>query len=412
MLQLPREERSLWREEYPHAKYPELIKDEEVDIAIIGGGITGMSAGYLLKRSGLKVAVIEKRTIGAGTTGRTTGKVTSQHSLIYHKLQKQLGKKTAQLYGHANQTAVKQINNIILREKIDCDWQRQDNYVFTSKSDKVKQFIEEAKTAAGLGLPASFENKTPLPFEIKAAVKFADQGKLHSQKYIAGLARSIEGNGSHIFENSQVIGIRDRKPCRVRTKNASVIAKNIIVATNVPTLPLIARGSYCLLEYPTESYIVAGKLKDDFEGMYISPDNRHYSILPVNDNGKKLLLIGGEGHISGLRDSKYVHYLRLAEYAKKHFGIRSIEYHWSDRDYMSYDNVPLIGKLYPWSKNLYVGTAYSKWGLTSGTVAAMILHDLIVGRKNPWSAVFDSTRLSPVKSIPKVAASYAKKAFK
>ncbi len=375
-------------------------------MAIVGAGITGLTAAYLLKQSGYNVAVLEKSTVGGGTTGRTTGKVTSQHNLIYDDLQKRLGTETARIYGEANQAAVEQVSTIIQKEKINCDWRRDDNYVYTDNLDKLEQFRQEAETAASLGLPATYETGIPLPLNVKAAVKFTNQAKLNSVAYLLGLARAVNGNGSYVFENSNVTGIRDGNTGRIRTKKAVITAKHIIVATNVPTLPLLARGGYCSLEYPTESYIVAGRLKKELSGMYISPDKHNYSILPIEAGGEHVLLIGGESHISGLRVSKNAKYQRLADYAEKHFGITAITHRWSDRDYLAYDGVPLIGKLYPWSKHLYVATAFRKWGLSNGTVAAMILNDLISGTENKWASTFNSNRLKPIASIPRVAAKY------
>lgn len=406
MLKLPDDETSLWREAYSKSTYPELSHDIEVDVAIIGAGITGLSCGYMLKQAGFKVAVLDKRTVGAGTTGRTTGKVTSQHSLIYDEITRQSGPEAARLYGEAAETAITRIEQIIRKEKIDCGWQRQANYVFTDDSSRIEKFKQEAKAAADAGLPASFETKLPLPFDIKAAVRFMGQASFHSQKYLLGLARAVNGAGSYVFENSGVIGIRDGDPGSVRTKRGTVTAKHIIVATNVPTLPLLARGGYCVLEYPTESYIVAGRLDKKIEGMYISPDKNHYSILPVEDAGGRLLLIGGGGHLSGLRLSKDSHYQKLADYAEQHFGIQEIMYKWSDRDYMAYDKMPLIGRLYPWSRNLYVASAYKKWGLTTGTVAGIILTDVLSGQKNAWSPLFTPQRIKPVLSIPKAVKEY------
>ncbi|MGI9027594.1 MAG: NAD(P)/FAD-dependent oxidoreductase [Candidatus Saccharimonadales bacterium] len=408
MLQLPNTEKSFWREAYKESLYPQLSQDLRFDVVIVGAGITGLTAAYLLKKSGYTVAVLEKDTVGGGTTGRTTGKVTAQHNLIYRDLQNRLGKKTAKTYGEANLAAVAQVANIITKEKINCDWQQKDNYVFTDNPDKIGYFKEEAKTAANLGLPASFETSTPLPFNVKAAVKFTsqDQGSLHAQKYVIGLAQAINGQGSCVFENSNVTGIRDGKPGSVKTSQATITATDIIVATNVPTWPLIGRGGYCMLEYPKESYLIAGPLKKEVGGMYISPDKNHYSILPAESNGKQMLLIGGKGHISGLSGNTHDRYQQLANYAEEHFGLTSITHRWSDRDYLSYDSIPLVGKLYPWSKHLYVATAFMKWGLSNGTAAAMILHDLIAGKDNAWAATFDSTRLKPVTSIPRVAAKY------
>ena len=403
---LPKEEKSYWRESYPTPLYPVLNENLEVDVAIVGAGISGLTAAYLLKQSGFNVAVVEKSTIGGGTTGRTTGKVTSQHNLIYDDLQKRLGQPTARIYGEANQLAVEQINLIIKNEKINCDWQRDDNYVYTDDPKKVEQFKQEAKAAADIGLPASFEISSPLPFKIRAAVKFTNQAKLNAQAYILGLAQAVDGGGSYVFENSNVIGIRDGSPGRIRTKKATINAKDIIVASNVPTLPLMARGAFCLLEYPTESYIVAGRLDKELTGMHISPDKHHYSILPIERDGERMLLIGGESNISGLRVNKQAKYQRLSEYAEKYFGVTTITHRWSDRDYTTYDGIPLIGKLYPWSKHLYAATAFRKWGLTNGTVAGMILRDLISGEENKWAATFTPNRLKPIASIPRVAAKY------
>ena len=141
MDNLPDTEKSYWREFYPsQAVYPELLEDIAVDVAIVGAGITGMTAAYLLKKSGFTVAVLDKHTVGGGTTGRTTGKVTSQHGLNYHGLQKRFDAKTARIYGEANQAAIEQIEKIVAAENMDCDWQRDDNYVFTADPKRAAQF--------------------------------------------------------------------------------------------------------------------------------------------------------------------------------------------------------------------------------------------------------------------------------
>lgn len=406
MFDLPVREVSLWYEEQTGEPFPELRGDVEVAVAVVGGGITGLSAAYLLKQAGLRVAVVEMRRVGSGTSGRTTSKVTSQHNLVYGQLADQHGERVARLYGQANQAAVELVRQIVTQENLREIWQSEDNYVFTADPAQVKAFRQEAKLAAKLGLPASFENETSLPFAVSAAVKFGNQGRIHPLPYLQALARAVHGNGSYVFENSSVIGIRDGQPARLRSRRGTIYAQDIIVATNVPTLPLVARGGYCALEYPTESYIVAGKLPRKFSGMYISPDSRHYSILPVHHGGERLLLIGGESNISGVRTGKEVKYRRLAAYAQQNFGIQEFTHKWSDRDYQAYDGLPLAGKLYPWSKHVYVATAFRKWGLSNGTAAAIILRDLITGQSNPWAEIFNPVRAGPIKYIPKVAWKY------
>jgi glycine/D-amino acid oxidase-like deaminating enzyme len=405
MLTLPPAETSLWREEYLQNHYPELEDDTQVDVAIVGGGITGLTAAYLLKRSGLTVAVLDKRTIGAGTTGRTTGKITSQHNLIYTKMIKQLGLATARAYAEANQSAVQLVASIIKKEKLNCDWRREANYVYTTDSGLVAEFAQEARNAVTLGLPASFEKTVPLPFDIQAAVKFSDQATFHPQAYLNALANTIVGSGSHIFENSRVTRIHDGHQPFITAGGRRLHARQILVATNVPTLPLAARGGYCLFEYPTKSYIIAGPLKKKLVGMYISPDSGEYSLLGVKNGNKYLLLVGGEGHLPVVPGNNRF-YQRLADYAEQRFGMASITHRWSDRDYQAYDGIPLVGKLYPWSQHVYVATGFQKWGLTNGTAAAMILHDQIMGVDNPWAFAFRTNRFKPVASIPRVAASY------
>lgn len=401
MLQLPENDDSYWRSAYTVPQlYPELTEELWVDVAVVGAGISGLTSAYLLKEAGKTVAVIDKHTVGGGTTGRTTGKVTSQHGVVYADLIERFGEKKARLYGEANQAAIEEIARIVATEGIECNWHRDDNYVFTVNPKRTEQFEREAAAAQQLGLPASLEQSTSLPFEISRAVKFEHQASFHSVEYVMGLAKAIDGQGSYVFEHTAANGIREGTPGYVRTRHSKIRAQHIIITSSVPTLPLVARGGYALFEYPSESYIIAGITSSTRHGMYISPDKHHYSILPIHGGDEEIILIGGEGHFWGMRGNRQARLQRLADYAETHFGVTQLLNKWSDRDYISYDGIPLIGKLYPWSKRLYVGTAFRKWGLTGGTVAGMLLRDHILGVENPWDEVFHAMRTSPIKSIP------------
>ena len=399
-MKLPEKELSFWTDNSPKTSYPSLNEELTVDVAVVGGGIGGLSAAYQLKKAGLTVAVIEKDRVGGGTTGGTTGKVTSQHGQVYAQLQDRLGKDSAKIYGQSNEQAISIIEGIIKTEKIECDWARDDHLLYSADPDKVQDLKDEAKVARNLGLPASFETDSDLPFPIKGVVRFANQAKFNARKYVIGLAKAVEGNGSRVFEKTRAIGIRDGSPGRVRSSGGAIITKHIIVATNVPCFPLIARGAYCASEYPQKSYIAAGYISG-LRGMYISPDSAHYSLMPIQVKGRTLLLVGGESHIPGTRLNFESRYERLADYGAKHFGMEPA-YRWHARDYLAYDDIPLVGKAYPWSKNLYVTTAYRKWGLTNSTVSAIILRDRITGRKNEWVKTYNSLRTSAPLSFPKV----------
>jgi glycine/D-amino acid oxidase-like deaminating enzyme len=390
---------SYWLKEGAKPIYPQLESDIEVDVVVVGAGITGLTIAYTLMQTGLSVAVVERRTIAGGTTSGTTGKVTSQHGLTYAALFKQFGQSDMQRYADIYTQAMHDIELLVETEDIDCEWSKQDNYVYTTDATKTGQFREEVEAAAKLGLPASFETDLQLPFEVQAAVKFADQAQFNSYKYCHELAKRIVSNGSHVFEQSKAIGFRDDTPAQVKTEHGSVTAKHIVVATLVPTLPLIGRISYGLFESPQTSYIVAGKTDSPLRGMYISPDKDHYSILPVQNGDERYILIGGEAHLPGLGQSQ-PRQQKLADYAARWFDIKNIEYRWGAMDYTAYDKLPLIGKLYPWSKNIYAASGFKKWGLSSSMVAAIIIRDLINGNYTPTAHLFRTHRASAPLALP------------
>jgi glycine/D-amino acid oxidase-like deaminating enzyme len=397
MVKLPENNTSFWQASAKALAFSEIKSSIETDVVIVGGGIAGLTCAYLLKQAGMRVVVLEKNTIGSGTTSKTTGKITSQHSLMYDELINKFNKNTAQIYADANQKALTEIIKLIKKEKIDCDLETDDNFVFTTEDKQLETFKKEFDAVKSLGLPASFQTTSDLPFKIKAAIKFSDQAKFNALKYVNALAKLVNNNDSHVFENSEATHYHNGRHVYVESNGFKVNAKYIIVATKVPAAPLVARWAYGFLEYPQTSYVVAGKYRGSLKGMYISPDNNHYSILP--DSKNKLLLIGGEAHIPGLKNPNS-RYEKLAEYASNHFGVSDFDYTWKGMDYIAYDNLPLIGKLYPKSENLYVVTGFKKWGLTTSMVAGIILRDLILGDSNPWAKAFDSIRIKPITSIP------------
>lgn len=366
---------------------------------IIGGGITGLSIAYALKQTGLKVVVLEKNTIGSGTTGGTTGKVTTQHGIIYDKITKQFGTAKAQTYATASQRAFDAMATLITDNRIACGWQRADNYVYTANPKKVKQFEDEVAAATALGLPASLESNLALPFETVAAVKFTGQAMIDAYKYTKALATLVDGGGSHVFENSNATGIHEGRPCTVKAGGHKVTAKNIIVATKVPAAPLVGRMTYAAMEFPLTSYLVAGTYEGNLQGMYISPDKQHYSLLPIQTEQGQMLLVGGQGHITGLKRPK-PQQQKLAGYAQKWFGVEQIQYRWKAMDYVAYDNLPLIGKLYPWSEHTYFAGGLKKWGLNLSMVAAQVITELIHDTEPAAAKLFSPYRASAPASIP------------
>jgi glycine/D-amino acid oxidase-like deaminating enzyme len=396
----PDNSKSYWLKDGTEPTYPKLQSSIDVDVVVIGAGIAGLTIAYTLQQTGRTVAVLERRTIARGTTSGTTGKVTVQHGICYAELVKKFGQDNAQVYADIYMQAMNDMERLVQDEHIDCSWSQQDNYVYTTDPHKVTMFQEEAKVAAELGLPASFETNLELPFEVQGAVKFANQARFNSSRYCHEIARRIVDRGGYVFEQSKATGIKDGTPACVKTEHGTVTARQVVVATLVPTLPLVGRISYGLFESPQTSYIVAGKTESPLQGMYISPDKGHYSILPVEEDGERYILIGGEAHLPGTGYGK-PRMKKLADYGAKWFNVQNHEYQWGAMDYTAYDKLPLIGALYPWSKNIYAASGFKKWGLTSSMVAAIVIRDLINGKTTPASHLFRTHRASAPLAIPK-----------
>ncbi len=385
---------SLWVDTAPETSYPKLEDEIEVDVAVIGGGIAGLTAALLLKRAGLRVAVIEAGRVGTGVSGHTTGKVSSLHRLMYRELRRSFGEGGARIYGEANQAAIERVAELVKTEGIECNFRRVANYTYAESSAALEQVEEEAEIALELGLPAARSDALPLPFPVRGAVRFDDQAQLHATKYLVGLAHAVAGDGSHVFEESRVTEIDDGAPCRVGTKDGSITAGAAIVATNIP---IADRGLFFARCHAHRSYLVALTLEGDPpEGTFISADEPLRSILAHRAEDRNLLLVGGEGHRAGDTVDVGERYGRLEAWARERFPVASLEYRWSTQDAVPIDGVPYIGRMSPVSRHLYVATGFRKWGLTNGTVAAMILADEILGEPSGWSSTFNSNRLKPL----------------
>jgi glycine/D-amino acid oxidase-like deaminating enzyme/nitrite reductase/ring-hydroxylating ferredoxin subunit len=396
MSDLPGKPASLWIESSETTDYPILDGETSVDVAIIGAGIAGLTAAYLLKKAGKTVAVIESHGIVEGVTGFTTAKVTSLHHLIYADLMKTFGEEGARLYGESNEAALAFIADLA-GSGIECDFERQAAFTYTELPEEIDSIKAEVQAAQTLGLPASFVTETALPFPITGAVKFEDQAQFHPRKYLLALARTIPGDGSHIFENTRATGMKEGEPCSVETDRGTVVASDVFVATN---MPIFDRGLFFAKVHPQRSYVVTARTEaaSSLEGMYISLGGSTRSIRRVPFEGGQLLMVGGEGHKTGQELDTPARYKKLEAYAAERFGAVDFVHRWSTQDCTSVDRVPYIGRLHRRTDSVHVATGFGKWGMTNGTVAAMIVTDLILERPNKYADLYDAKRLNPVAS--------------
>jgi glycine/D-amino acid oxidase-like deaminating enzyme/nitrite reductase/ring-hydroxylating ferredoxin subunit len=388
---------SYWIDTTRRTDYPALPGDVSADVAILGGGLVGLTAAVLLKRLGKTVAVIEARRIAEGVTGHTTAKVTSQHKLIYDTLIKDHGEEKARLYAEANEAAIDRIEAFVNEKSIDCDFRRLPAYVYTESREMVPQLQAEVEAARRVGLPGSFVRDVSLPFPVEGAVRFDDQAQFHVRKYLLPLAEEIPGEGSHLFENTRALDVKEGAQCRVQTDRGRVIARDVIIATHVP---FTFKGEFWGKSYPQREYGIAARIEQTVasEGISISAESPTRSVRTAFRNGETVLIVVGEAHKTGEEPDTEQRYKNLEEWARERFGVTKFENRWSAQDYYSMDGLPYVGRIGSGSEHVYVATAFSAWGMTNGTAAAMLLSDLIAGKENEWTRLYDSTRISPFAS--------------
>ena len=210
---------SLWIATTPSTSFPPLSVDLEVDVAVVGAGITGITCALLLKRAGKSVALLEMKRVARGASGYTTAKLTSGHKLIYTALEERFGGERARLYAEANETAIGLIESLVTEYGIECDLERKPNYVYAEGDESASQIEQEAAAAQRAGLPASVVTETTLPFPVAAAVCLPDQAQFHPRKYLLALADRIPGDGSHVFEETRALDVIQGRPCVVETED-------------------------------------------------------------------------------------------------------------------------------------------------------------------------------------------------
>ncbi|HEU4451046.1 MAG TPA: FAD-dependent oxidoreductase [Gaiellaceae bacterium] len=381
---------SLWIETAPAAPHEPLRGSVDVDVAVVGAGIVGVTAAFLLKEAGARVALIERSRILTGVTGHTTAKLTSQHGLRYHDLARTFGEAKARLYAEANQAAIEFVADRTAALGIDAQLERRPAYVWAETDDERRRIEAEAAAASALGLPAAVVDDVPLPVPATGALVFRDQAQFHPRRFLLALAERIPGEGGHVFEETPVEGTGGGI---LRTPGGVVRAEHTILATH---LPLADRGLLFARAFPYRGYVVALPVEEDGapDGLFINAGSPTRSVRTALDgDGHRLLLVSGDGHKVGAETATDGHYEALEAWARERFPLGEARYRWSTQDYSSADGVPLVGRLHPATGRVWTATGFGGWGMTNGLAAAIVLADLVRGRESPWAEVFSTDRL-------------------
>ena len=372
---------------------PPLDGDARADVAVVGGGIVGVTVALMLQRAGRSVTLLEAARIGRGVTGGSTAKVTSQHGLIYHDLEQRYGRDGAARYARSNEAARAWIMRQVDELHIDCELERGPAYVYAESAQHAESVEREAEAAERAGLPAAFvRGDGRFPFEITAAVRFDDQAQFNPVRYVDGLAADFVAKGGTIHESTRVIGVDQGRPCTLLTRRGEVRADDVVIATNIPFLD---RGGYFGRVFPYRHMAIAAPVPAARvpAGMFISADSptRSFRTAPWTLT-ERLLVVVGEAFATATADTAQ----RLADleaFAGERFGTSTPRFRWGNQDYYAADRIPYVGPLLPGVTRIRVATGFNAWGITTGTAAAMILTDAIAGRDNDWAPLYDSRRI-------------------
>lgn len=391
---MPRNEscgRVYWLETCSPPQFPRLSGDVNVDVAIIGAGIVGVSTARALKDRGFTVAVVEAMRVGQGVSGRATAKVTSQHGLCYAKLEDKFDEERAGLYADAQQAGLKLIREAPSKYGFDADLETKNAFVYTCAEKHVEDIEKEAEVARRLGIPATLTRDAGLPYGVLAAMRFDDQADFHPVKYVAGLAATIPGDGSHVFEHSRVT---NWELTRIATDAGSVKARHVVMATN---LPLGKVGSYYATNFPMAEPVIAAPIDRAPPGYYKNVEQPSHSMRTHRFNGRTYAVAAGSHFTPGQLADQETNFADLERWLTECFAAGPIEYRWVNEDYDPVDAAPFIGWSSTDSKEAYlVATGFAAWGFTNGAAAGLLIADLIEGKDNPWLKLFDASRVKPL----------------
>jgi glycine/D-amino acid oxidase-like deaminating enzyme/nitrite reductase/ring-hydroxylating ferredoxin subunit len=384
-----------WAASEPLPTFPALDRAQTVDAVVVGGGITGLTAAYLLTQAGKSVALIERRRCVEIDTGHTSAHVTMVTDLPLSSLIQYFGRDHAQAAWDAGLAAIAQIDAAVRANDIACDFAWVPGYlhaVFGEPNASDRKFLRgQADAAVDLGFDAEFVDEVPLYGG--PGVRFDDQARFHPRKYLAGLMRAIIAKGGHIYEHTEAGEFSDR-PLAVTANGHKLSCGEIVLATHTPLMGKASLASATLFQtklalYTT--YVVAGRVAKGAVPdalFWDTGDPYHYlRIEPATDHD--VVVLGGEDHKTGQADDTTACYDRLARKLKALVPSAQITHRWSGQVIETPDGLPYIGET---AEHQFAATGFSGNGMTFGTLGGMMAADRVLGRRNPWSDLFDPAR--------------------
>lgn len=400
---------SPWKVKGEKSLFPSLESPLSVEVVVVGGGIAGLTTALRLLEGGKSVALVEAGAVGDGTTGFSTGHLTTILDTRWTELVRTFGQTDAREVFNACTQAIAAVEGVIESENIDCGFRRLPGYLFTESEKDVEDLLAEVETVKGLSDGVvEFTVEIPLPFKTRAALRIDQQAQLDPFAYVQGLARAFVKRGGLLFEQTRVENI-DATPARVQTNRGTITTESIVLATHTP----LGAGYLSIQSQMTAriSYVLCVTLHEPFpaDGLFWDMEDPYHYINSFEKDGERFFLIGGADHKTGGDDFPEQSYLALESYVRSNFKVKDIRYRWSAQYYEPVDGLPFIGRA-PLSPSVYVATGFDGNGLVLGTVAGISIAETILGLPNAWERLFNPGRLKLAESILEVAREAVKNA--
>ena len=389
---------SLWSKSATSPTFPPLMASAEVDVVVVGAGITGLTAAMLLAASGQRVIVVEARRVGCGVSHRSTTHLTEAVDTRYHQIASDFGKEGAKLVATSSRAAIEKIASFVQDLSLPCDLVRRPGFLFAEKGPNAESdramLQKELEAARQAGIPVELLDEAPLPFATVGALRFPDQAQMHIMRYLGGLAAAAQAKGAQIYEDSRVTTVEDGEPCTVHLEHGPTIrAKKVFVATHAPLNRVFLQTKVAAYR----SYVLAFPNAPTIDGLFWDTADPYHYFSAYAVDGVPYLVLGGEDHKTGTAEATDERYDVLHAWTKQRFTVEAPSYRWSAQVEEPVDGLPFIGRN-SLSEHVYVATGFSGNGTTFGTIAAMIVTDLVNGRANPWADLYAATRIKPVSS--------------
>jgi glycine/D-amino acid oxidase-like deaminating enzyme/nitrite reductase/ring-hydroxylating ferredoxin subunit len=382
------------------AQLSSLDADLQTDVCIVGGGISGMTTAYLLACEGRSVVVLDDGPIGAGETGRTTAHLSNAFDDRYYEVERLFGENGARIVAESHTAAIDKIEEIVCNEQIDCDFERLDGYLFVPPDGSKEVLERELAAARRAGLhDVEWVDCAPISdFDTGRCLRFPRQAQFDPLKYLEGLARGTLQRNGRIYSRTHAEEIKGGSPACVTTSNNHQInAGAVVVATNAAVNDSIILSTR---ESKYRTYVIGAWVPRDSvtKALYWDTSDPYHYVRIQCGGDDDLLIVGGEG--VGEHDDGDERFAELYRWTRKRFPVMGrIEYCWSGHIVEPTDTVAFIGRMPLSAGNVFVVTGDSGQGMTHGTIAGMLLTDLIQGRRNEWANLYDPARLTSIATI-------------